>query len=374
MGRSAFPRDQFQDTEGNVLVGASVEIRRESDNGLATVYAAKTGSETLSQPLTTNGNGRITAYLEASPDGYRVDATLGSLVTSRRHVAVGTLAEHDWPVAAEDVTFPGDQGIDADNVLDAILAAAGSGGASSSFCLEFIDGNGDGEDCFGPGAAAAGLPPVLLLSPADELDPKGTGKKTGELDAGTLAPTGLLHFVDAAGVSRQITLDQLKTWINTDPTVVPSSEPHRGVLLRRSSSLSVANNDIITWQTALYDTDSMWAIGSPTRITVPANVTKMRFFAGVEINVNETFGSIIANFARNGVIGDLPAIGRQAWRSSDNGITSNRNSMWTPTIPVVGGEYYEIVFFADGLGGSPWTLSSTPNVFFAAEIVEASAP
>ena len=195
-----------------------------------------------------------------------------------------------------------------------------------------------------------------------------------DLPLGALSAGSIFHFVDANGNSVRGTLTQLKTWMNTNPTVVPSSEPHRGVLLRRSSSLGVATNDIIAWQTALYDTDAMWAIGSPTRITVPANATKMRFFAGVEINLNEAFGSITANFVRNGVIGDLPAIGRQAWRSSDDGITSNRNSIWTPTIPVVGGEYYEIVFFADGLGGSPWTLSSTANVFFAAEIVEASAP
>lgn len=142
MPRSIFPKDQFQDTEGNALVGASVEIRRESDNVLTTIYAARTGGSTIAQPLTTDGNGRIVAYLEAAPGGYRVVATLGSLVVTRRHVAVGTVAEHDWPVAAADVTFPtGTGGIAATNVLDAIAGAAALGGGA----IQVWDGDGSVE-------------------------------------------------------------------------------------------------------------------------------------------------------------------------------------------------------------------------------------
>lgn len=129
MPRAIFPKDQFQDSEGNALVGASVEIRREMDNVLATVYAAREGEETIAQPLTTDGNGQIVAYLDASPGGYRTDATLGSFVAQRRNVAVGTLAEYDWPAAAVDVVYPtGYGGIASANVRDAIVEASGFDG------------------------------------------------------------------------------------------------------------------------------------------------------------------------------------------------------------------------------------------------------
>jgi hypothetical protein len=199
-------------------------------------------------------------------------------------------------------------------------------------------------------------------------------KQVPALTPGVLSGNSVLHFVDGAGDSRKTTLAALKSWINTNPTIVPSSVPHRGCLLKRTSTLSIANEDIISWQTAAYDTDAMWAAGSPTRITIGPDITKVKFFGGVQVATNSAAGSISLNLVKNGVVQDVAAVGRTVWRSGETGITANRNALWTPAIPVAENDYLELQFFANGLGGSPWTLSFDANVFFACEIVEAIAP
>lgn len=66
---------KFDDgTTGNVIAAASVEIRKVSDNSLATLYAANnTGGATLSNPLTTDSNGKYAFY--AVNDRYKITAT-----------------------------------------------------------------------------------------------------------------------------------------------------------------------------------------------------------------------------------------------------------------------------------------------------------
>lgn len=65
------------DTAGNVKSGVAVEVRRRSDNALATVYSAETGTGTLSNPVSTDANGRVAgAWLERG--AYRLNMSGGS--------------------------------------------------------------------------------------------------------------------------------------------------------------------------------------------------------------------------------------------------------------------------------------------------------
>lgn len=66
---------KFDDgTTGNVIAAASVEVRKVSDNSLATLYSTdNTGGATLSNPLTTNSNGKYAFY--AVNDRYKITAS-----------------------------------------------------------------------------------------------------------------------------------------------------------------------------------------------------------------------------------------------------------------------------------------------------------
>jgi len=59
------------DSAGNVLNGASVEVRKESDGGLATLFADASGSG-LSNPFSTGLDGLARFYTAADTSGYKV--------------------------------------------------------------------------------------------------------------------------------------------------------------------------------------------------------------------------------------------------------------------------------------------------------------
>ena len=66
---------KFDDgTTGNVIAAASVEVRKVSDNSLATLYSTdNTGGATLSNPLTTDSDGKYAFY--AVNDRYKITAS-----------------------------------------------------------------------------------------------------------------------------------------------------------------------------------------------------------------------------------------------------------------------------------------------------------
>src|SRR5210317_518548 len=94
MAFAVFTRDTFQDADGSVLASRVVQIYRESDGGLATLYTARDGSSqtaTLGE-TTTDANGQILVYVAAG--AYQVVDKLTTDVL-RRYVAVGTGAEKE---------------------------------------------------------------------------------------------------------------------------------------------------------------------------------------------------------------------------------------------------------------------------------------
>lgn len=93
---AAFPRDTFQDENGNALATKTVVIRRERDNELATLYTARDGSAQTSTlgETATDANGQIAVFVQGGT--YKVIDKATS-ATLRRYVAVGTGAERDAP-------------------------------------------------------------------------------------------------------------------------------------------------------------------------------------------------------------------------------------------------------------------------------------
>ena len=195
-----------------------------------------------------------------------------------------------------------------------------------------------------------------------------TGKTIPALtEVDLLGGTEQLHLVDAEGNSRKVTLADLKTFINTDPTVVPSSVPFRGALARRTSVLSLTNAVFIniTWDSALYDTDSIWSAGAPTRLTVPTGVTKIKLGGGTDLP-SATYSTLSQLITKNGDTGpDYPGFG--SFRTQA-GSTLPRNSCSTGVIPVVAGDYFE--FRVGQFSGASRDLGV--NSWFSMEIVEAT--
>lgn len=188
--------------------------------------------------------------------------------------------------------------------------------------------------------------------------------------AGTLGGTELFVITDGDGNSRKVTLATLKTFMNTDPTVVPSSEPFRGALAYRSSVLSVANNTgvAIAWNAEDYDTDAIWSVGAPTRLTVPTGVTMVRLNCTLMFPT-ATYGILSASIIKNGDTSSTSYPGQGGLRVQNDSVSAFvRMGGSTAVISVTGGDYFEVR--AVQVSGAARDLDI--NSWFSMEIVEAT--
>lgn len=183
--------------------------------------------------------------------------------------------------------------------------------------------------------------------------------------AGTLGGTESFYIVDDDGNSRRLSLADLKAFVNTDPTIVPSSVPWRGARVRRTSDLSVTTGVTtnVAWQTATIDTDSIWSGGAPTRLTVPAGVTKVRLFAGVRFASGSTGSRQVIMFMNGATFQGRGALHVPAVTSQPVEI-----NVASGAITVVAGDYFEAIAFHTQ--GSALAVASHESTWFEMEIVE----
>jgi hypothetical protein len=73
---------------GDVLPGASVEVRRESDNALVQLYADRAGTVLLANPTTADDDGFVQFFTESS--NYRITATSSEGTVVWRYVDIGS--------------------------------------------------------------------------------------------------------------------------------------------------------------------------------------------------------------------------------------------------------------------------------------------
>jgi hypothetical protein len=84
-----------QDASGNVLSGASVEVRREFDNALVSIYSDRAGSAAIGNPFTSDSDGYFAFHVQGG--AYKITVTKDALTRIFRYVAIGTAAEGDAP-------------------------------------------------------------------------------------------------------------------------------------------------------------------------------------------------------------------------------------------------------------------------------------
>lgn len=80
---------------GNVQPGASVEVRRESDAGLASLFSDRAGSVGIANPFTAEAVTGMAAF-HVADGAYRIDATFGADTVTWRYQGVSLTQEADY--------------------------------------------------------------------------------------------------------------------------------------------------------------------------------------------------------------------------------------------------------------------------------------
>lgn len=86
MARGAIAITTIDPATGNAVSGASVTVRKRSDNSLATLYQAETGATTVANPASTDANGRMVVW--ADRNAYKCDISGGGLTAYTEYVDV----------------------------------------------------------------------------------------------------------------------------------------------------------------------------------------------------------------------------------------------------------------------------------------------
>ena len=144
--------------------------------------------------------------------------------------------------------------------------------------------------------------------------------------------------------------------------------PYKGALIQRSTDLTSINFPIlIPFQSTVYDTDTFWDIAHPTRITVPAGVTKVRLQGSVSLKSGADTGGVFVSFEKNGSGGTIGG-GVFTVRQGTSGYTNNEFAAGTAVLPVTEGDYFELRVNSTS---SSWDdVQAGIRTWFAIEVVE----
>ena len=155
-------------------------------------------------------------------------------------------------------------------------------------------------------------------------------------------------------------------------------KPHKGALvfLTSNEAISAATATRVPWDSAQYDTGfngtPFWSAGSPTRLTIPAGVTKVRVtaqtFTDAAGNNNATIR--FAAIRKNGNYGDTAQheAGLGFVRVDDASFNDQLNPV-SAVLEVSAGDYFELDYYsqeATDLG----TVSGNEASWFAIEVIE----
>jgi len=150
-----------------------------------------------------------------------------------------------------------------------------------------------------------------------------------------------------------------------------SPNTHLGCSARPSGSAnSVLNTTVkvINFATTTHDTSGIFSVGLPTRLTVPAGVSYVRLTAQVDIQSNAT-GQRIAWVRKNGAdpgSNDWPYTSANAVGGSLQTVLN----MVSPPLPVVPGDYFELVCYQNSGSRLIAGLTGSNITFFSMDVLQ----
>jgi hypothetical protein len=150
------------------------------------------------------------------------------------------------------------------------------------------------------------------------------------------------------------------------PTVFASNwaVPFRGALTQKTATQSIAANTetAITFNSTIYDTDSFWSNSNPTRLTVPAGVTRVIVSANVRITGGSTSAQL--QLRLNG--GDVVGVGNV---NMSTGLTVAQINAVSAPISVTAGDYFEASVFVTAAR----TIDASPRTWLAIQVIETNS-
>jgi len=318
---------------------------------------------------------RIQISAQTAPQGGNISVTL----VNANGTSLGVVAVMGSATETLDYLLPTPLTVAPNGVVRAQFTGIDNGTASD-LVVNLIGATSQGTPAPAGCGTASGecAPPVGTLlffpgtagpqGPAGPTGPQGpAGVKGDQGDAGATGATGPRGIEGIQG-------DAGPTGATgaTGPQGASGSPSGAMVYLTPASTQNIPNalETTVSWDLTYYNDDAFWDAGDPTRLTVPAGVTRVRLSAGIRW---------VQNLAgvRNVVIRSNPS---GVYDANSNWAADNRPSdltadctLITGIIPVVAGDYFEVAVYQDS--GAPLGLLTTPTaaahgVYFCIEVIK----
>lgn len=188
----------------------------------------------------------------------------------------------------------------------------------------------------------------------------------------TISSDCFLYIVDGNGNSRKVNVDDLAQYISTAASIVPASEPFRGCIVRRSTDLTGLTWPVIVpWDSEELDTEGMWDAGDPTKIVIPAGVTKVEVTASIAFNATAVSGSTRVRIRKNGTgtdsAGAVTSCATHA-RQGTTGFTDNTAHAFSAVLSVEENDYLDVR--VNSSNTSLTSILSGAFTFFQCKVIE----
>lgn len=180
-------------------------------------------------------------------------------------------------------------------------------------------------------------------------------------------------IVQKSEVSYKAALGGVVSYLRTLAGISPGGAAYQGALVARTlTPQTIAHNTVtpISWDTVVYDTNSMFSGGSPTRITIPVGVTRVRAYAVSRYAVDpDSDGRLFTVYKNNAYAPGLGVV-----TSKDTGAffpTADMSyALYSAVVSVSPGDYFELM--AAHFLGVGKTLDVVPgySCWMCVEIVE----
>jgi hypothetical protein len=148
---------------GIVLPGASVEVRRESDNGLATLFSDRAGTVSILNPFLADSQGFAAFHVVGG--AYKIVATYGSSTLTWRYVGIGMTQEFD--VDQLSLTYVNAPDVPDGNVVGRPLGAGTGDPQALTSTQQFANSTAAGSSLWGPGRQLSISTTPVNLTAAD---------------------------------------------------------------------------------------------------------------------------------------------------------------------------------------------------------------
>jgi hypothetical protein len=143
-----------------------------------------------------------------------------------------------------------------------------------------------------------------------------------------------------------------------------------GALLSKSAVQEIANNtpEVLTWDVANVDTDNFWSASTPSRITIPSGVSRVRFYAGARWEALGTAGPReIAMLKDSATFDGAP---KERLVTTANVSDQAMNCMVSPVMEVEEGDIFEIQATQTNGSSSACDILNEAQTYFAVEVLE----